>query len=203
VKYLKSKRGMSTYNVNIDDCAKNQFPIELIFIGNQIFKGVMSLAKTTAGIIILLPIGIASLIILPITYFLIGIVFAYYIFCMKRSANEVLKVEVDKDSYAELYDLYLKTNKAKSSLDIIEYRSKTGIKGLLLRPILFFIKKMHIQVIKVNNHFESQLFKAHNPDDISIEDIEYFKAQLKPSSDDWNDDELWKDFQIKHHHLAN
>ena len=194
---------MKTYNINLEDCEKNQFPIDLIFIGNQILKGVLQLARTTAGLIILLPIGVASLIIIPITYILIGIIFSFYIFRITKLTNRVLKIQGDRDNYSNLYSLFLQSNKADMSLRLIESKGGEGIKGFFLKPIVFFIKKMHFQVCKVNKHLESQLFESLNPDKVSKEDVEFFKSQRRISDDDWDDDELWEDFQTKHHHLTN
>lgn len=203
VNCLKFKREMSTYNLDINQCSKNQFPIELIFIGNQIYKGFVKLAKTTAGIIILIPIGVASIVILPITYILIVSIFTYYLIRINISTPKILKIVVTKDNYENLYNLFLASNVAYSDLKKIEASGKFGTKGLLIKPILFFIRRFHIQVSKVNHHLETQLFKAHNPTEVPIEDVEFFRAQVNAIDHDWDDDEIWKEFQIKHHHLAN
>jgi len=194
---------MSTFNLNIEDCNKNQFPIDLIFIGNEIYKDIIKIAKTSAGIIILIPFGIASFILLPVTYIVLTVVLTYYLFRINYLTTKLLAVVATRDNYKDLYEFFIFSNKSISKLEIIESTSNKRYKGLFIKPVLFFIKRFHSNILKANHHLESQLFEIHNPSDIPIEDINYFRSQRLLSDDDWNDDELWKDFQIKHHHLAN
>lgn len=201
--HLKNNQKMSTYNLNIEDCNKNKFPIELIFDGNEIFNRIVKLANYSAGVIALIPIGIASIIVLPITYFILAIIFTFYLYRIKRSTSKILQLLVDKDNYKVLYDLYLFSNRTHSELSKIESVSKASAKGWLIKPFFFFIKKFHVEVLKVNQHLEEQLFEESNSEPASFEDIEFFRTQLKDVDHDWNDDELWKNFQNKHHHLAN
>jgi hypothetical protein len=194
---------MSTFNLNIEDCNKNKFPIELILGGNEIYNGIVKLAKYSAGVIALVPIGIASIIVLPITYFILAIIFIFYLYRITRSTSKILQLVADKDNYKDLYDLYLFSNRTNSELSKIESVSKDSAKGWLIRPFFFFLKKFHVEVLKVNQHLEEQLFEESNSESASVEDIEFFRAQLKNVEHDWNDDELWKNFQNKHHHISN
>lgn len=194
---------MSTYNLHIDQHSKNQFLNDLIFVGNQIYNGLVNLGKTTAGFIILVPLSLALIVVLPITYILISVIFTYFLISLNILTSKALKLVVTKENYTEVYDFYLFTNKCISDFVRIESKSKEGGKGILLTPVIFFIKRFHSKVLRINHYLESQLFEKHNSLEIPTEDVEFLRAQLKDGYNDWDDDELWKGFQVKHHHLAN
>lgn len=200
--HTKPQRKMSTYNLQIDQHSKNQFIIDLIFVGNQIYNGLINLAKTTAGIIILIPLSIALILVLPITYILLSLILIYYLLSLNILTSKALKIVISKENYTESYNFYLFSNKCISDFVKIESKSKEGGKGMLLSPVLFFIKKFHTKLLIINRHLEGQLFEKHYSDQIPSEHVEFFRSQLK-GDEEWGDDEQWKEFQNKHHHLAN
>lgn len=191
---------MSTFNLDINQCSKNEFPIELIVTGKQIYRGFISLAKTTGGIIILIPLAVATLISLPFTYILATIIFTYYSIRIKFYTERILSVIVTKGNYKNLYDIYLHT---KESLTIIENFISSGKFKIMPYPINQFFKLFYRQISRANKYLEMQLFELHDPKTIPIEAIDSLKKQLSSIDHDWCDDVLWKDFQVKHHHMAN
>lgn len=194
---------MSTFNLNVEDCNKNQFPIDLILIGNQIYNGIVSLGRYTAGIIVLVPLGIASIVIIPITYIILTVIFTFYLIRIHYSTLRILQITVNKENYKTLYNLFLFSNKTISNLTKIRSVNRGSKKSLLIRPILFFINKIYSEVTKVNQHLEEQLFEKQDPESLSDSDVEFFRNQLNTIDHDWNDGELWMNFQTEHHHLAN
>jgi hypothetical protein len=158
---------MSTFNLNIDQCTKDQFPIDLFFTGNQIYKSIVSLAKSTAGTVILIPFALASIIILPITYFLIVIVLTYYLFRMKIITKEIRQMSVTADNYTSMYNMYLASNKAICDLKRIASINNRS-KELLVAPLKFYVRRFHEIIFENSKLLEQQLFEVHDPGKISI-----------------------------------
>ena len=193
---------MSTFNLNIDQCTKDQFPIDLFFTGNQIYKSIVSLAKSTAGVVILVPLALASIIIVPLTYFLIVMVLTYYLFRLKYVSKGIKRMTVTVDNYTPMYDLYLGSNKALCDLKRIATINNKS-KELLVAPVKFYVNRFHEIIFENSKFLEQQLFEVYDPGNLPEADIDNFRSQIKGEEDDWGDDELWRDFQSKHHHLSN
>ena len=195
---------MSTLNLNIDECSESQFPIELVFTGNKIYNSIVSLAKSTAGFLVLIPIFIASIIVLPFTYLFSCIILTYLLVSIRRKVNKLIKVEVSDDNYKEHYHLFLNTKECLSEFEKIIHKSGLGTKGKLLIPILYYLKNFSLEIKKLNNHLKDQLFEAFDASTIPVEDVKFLKDQLDTIEHDWDDDKLWADFQVEHHqHMSN
>jgi hypothetical protein len=187
---------MSTFNLDINQCSQDQFLRELLVSGKQIYRNFLKLAKTTGGIIILLPLLLA----LPITYILVTGIFIFYAFKLRYVTREILKISVRKDNYKDAYLVYLGT---KQTLNILEAFNKSGSQLKLLLPLLFFTKLFYSLLSSSSKHLESQLFEIYNPKIISKVSLISLKEQLSAFENDWDDDVLWKDFQIKYHDMTN
>jgi hypothetical protein len=190
---------MSTLNLNVDDCSESHFPIDLIKTGNKIYNNLVNIAETTAGLLILIPVFVASIIVVPITYIVICIVFTYYLFRIKHKVSKIINNTITNDNYRKSYKMLLSSRECLSDFKNIEEKSKIGAKGKLVHPLLFFIRKFHFEIKKLNSYLEDQLFESNEALKIPAEDIKFLKNQLNKTDHDWDNDELWADFQAEHH----
>lgn len=191
---------MNSISLNYTGTDPSQFPIELIFTANQIYKAIERIAKYSAGILILIPLILTLLVAIPILYIIIGVIFTYYMISIHYRIKKELKKRISDNEYEVYYHTYLSMKKSAQNLNRILNVGKQGGKGWFLKPILFYIKNFSQDTNRLLKHFESQLFEDQKETGISDDDIKFLQKQLEGFEHDWDDDEKWADFQIAHHH---
>lgn len=188
---------MNTLSMPSNQCPENQFPVLLLINGRVIGKKVLELTKFNAGRFILYSLYL----VFPLIFLVAFISLWFSNIQMKQLSKKIRRNGVTKESYEIHYNYYLALQKSISRIE------KDG-KLNLPKISNWFLNRLYIQIsifynILCEDHefLKNNLFEKNDNLDLPQEDVNYLLNQMKNMDHDWDDDELWKDFQIAHNHL--
>jgi hypothetical protein len=191
---------MSCIDMTIEQYSRNNSVLELFSNGKRIYKSISNIAQSTVGALILLPLGVAAIIIVPPTIIILSIILTYYLIRLSACTKRIIKISASNETYADLYDLFLTSQNVSRRLVKTNPKKQMQHGPFILKPLFWFVYKYELLNSEIYNHLEGQLFEVHDPDKIPVEDVECLRTELGKFDHDWDDDEIWADFQLKHHH---